>query len=74
MKYLKTFEENIKTITDFYMENNIDPDNLNYLGQGDFGTAYSIGDGRVLKKTSSENEFNLAQQMEGKNIPVMVKC
>lgn len=71
MKYLKTFEENIKTITDFYMENNIDPDNLNYLGQGDFGTAYSIGDGRVLKKTSSENEFNLAKQMEGKNIPVL---
>lgn len=71
MKYLKTFEENIKTITDFYMENNIDPDNLNYLGQGDFGAAYSIGDGRVLKKTSSENEFNLAKQMEGKNIPVL---
>jgi hypothetical protein len=71
MKYLKTFEENIKTITDFYMENNIDPDNLNYLGQGDFGTAYSIGDGRVLKNTSSENEFNLAKQMEGKNIPIL---
>lgn len=71
MKYLKTFEENIKTITDFYMENNIDPDNLNYLGQGDFGTAYSIGDGRVLKKTSSENEFNLAKQMEGKDFPVL---
>jgi hypothetical protein len=33
--------------------------------------AYSIGDGRVLKKTSSESEFNLAKEMENKNIPVL---
>ncbi|MCK9415681.1 hypothetical protein M0Q97_03360 [Candidatus Dojkabacteria bacterium] len=71
MKYLKTFEENKKTINDFYSENNINPDNLNYLGRGDFGEAHSIGDGRVLKKTSSKNEFNLAKQMEGKDIPVL---
>lgn len=71
MKYLKTFEENIKTINDFYFENNINHDNLNYLGRGDFGEAYSIGDGRVLKKTSSKNEFNLAKQMEGKDIPIL---
>jgi hypothetical protein len=71
VKYLKTFEENKKTINDFYSENNINPDNLNYLGRGDFGEAHSIGDGRVLKKTSSKNEFNLAKQMEGKDIPVL---
>jgi len=63
--------ENIKSIEDFYLENNINPDDLSYLGRGDFGEAYSIGDGRVLKKTSSKNEFNLAKQMEGKNIPVL---
>lgn len=63
--------ENIKTINDFYSENNINPNDLNYLGSGDFGEAYSIGDGRVLKKTSSKNEFNLAKQMEGKDIPVL---
>jgi hypothetical protein len=63
--------ENIKTINDFYLENNINPDELSYLGEGDFGKAYSIGDGRVLKKTSSKNEFELAKQMEGKNIPVL---
>jgi hypothetical protein len=63
--------ENIKTIDDFYSENNINPDELNYLGSGDFGEAYSVGDGRVLKKTSSKNEFNLAKQMEGKEIPVL---
>jgi hypothetical protein len=64
-------EENIKSIDDFYLENNINPDNLSYLGSGDFGEAYSIGDGRVLKKTSSKNEFNLAKQMENVNIPVL---
>ena len=63
--------ENVKTIDNFYAENNINPDNLSYLGSGDFGEAYSIGDGRVLKKTSSKNEFNLAKQMEGKDIPVL---
>ena len=59
------------SMDDFYKANNIDPDELNYLGSGDFGEAYSIGDGRVLKKTSSKNEFRLAQQMENKNIPVL---
>jgi len=63
--------ENVKTINVFYAENNIKPDDLSYLGSGDFGEAYSIGDGRVLKKTSSKNEFNLAKQMEGKDIPVL---
>ncbi len=63
--------ESVKSIEDFYLENNIKTDDLSYLGSGDFGEAYSIGDGRVLKKTSSKNEFNLAKQMEGKDIPVL---
>lgn len=75
-KFIRTtlqecLNENVKTIDDFYSENNINPDELSYLGSGDFGEAYSIGDGRVLKKTSSKNEFNLAKQMEGKEIPVL---
>lgn len=41
--------ENIKTINDFYSENNINLNDLNYLGSGDFGEAYSIGDGRVYQ-------------------------
>ena len=69
--FKKPLNENIRTINDFYSENNINPDELSYLGSGDFGEAYSIGDGRVLKKTSSKNEFDLAKQMEGKNIPVL---
>ena len=72
VKNFKEFvNENVKTIDDFYAENNIDPDDLSYLGSGDFGKAYSIGDGRVLKMTSSKNEFSLAKQMEDKDIPVL---
>ena len=69
--FKKPLNENVRTINDFYSENNINSDELSYLGEGDFGEAYSIGDGRVLKKTSSKNEFELAKQMEGKNIPVL---
>jgi hypothetical protein len=67
----KTIKESEKTMNDFFLENNIDEDNLSYLGQGDFGKAYSIGDGRVLKKTTSKNEFKLAQEMENNDSPVL---
>jgi hypothetical protein len=33
----KFLNENIKTIDDFYNENDINPDDLSYLGSGDFG-------------------------------------
>jgi serine/threonine protein kinase len=51
----------------FFKNNNIDPEELSYLGSGDFGKAYSIGDGRVLKITSSNNEFKIAKELVGKN-------
>ena len=55
----------------FYSENRIDPENLSYLGSGDFGEAYSIGDGRVLKTTMSKNEYAIAQQMENNEAPIL---
>jgi hypothetical protein len=67
----KFLNENIKTIDDFYNENNINPDDLSYLGHGDFGKAYSIGDGRVLKRTRSKSEFDLAKEMENENNPIL---
>jgi hypothetical protein len=62
--------EDISPLQQFYIENNIDEDELSYLGQGDFGTAYSIGDGRVLKQTTSKNEFAIAQSLENSTAPV----
>lgn len=67
----KILNENVKTIEDFYLENDIIFDKLVYLGGGEFGKAYSIGNGKVLKITTSKSEFELAKQMEGKNIPVL---
>lgn len=66
-----TINESEKTLEDFYVENNIDPEELSYLGKGDFGTAYSTGDGRVLKRTTSKSEFKLATEMEESDSPVL---
>lgn len=51
-------------LDNFYLENNINPDELSYLGKGDFGTAYTTGDGRVVKITTSKSEFDIAKQLE----------
>ena len=59
----KTYESK----NEFYREKNIDPDNLSYLGSGDFGEAYSVGDGRVLKKTTSKKEYEIASELVGKD-------
>jgi len=76
-QFYLTESNDIKTINDFYIENNIDEDKLSYLGEGDFGTAYSIGDGRVLKLTSSNSEFDIAKKLESlhdnKNIESFAK-
>lgn len=70
-KYRFLIKESTKSINDFYIENNINPDDLSYLGKGEFGEAYSIGDGRVLKRTSSKSEFNFAEEIENKDIPAL---
>jgi hypothetical protein len=66
-----TINESEKTLEDFYSENNIDPENLSYLGKGDFGVAYSTNDGRVVKRTTSKNEFRLAREIEQSDSPVL---
>lgn len=66
-----TINESEKTLEDFYVENNIDPEELSYLGEGDFGIAYSTNDGRVLKRTTSKSEFKLATEMEQSDSPVL---
>ena len=59
------FLENKISEDDFFTRNNISEDDLTYLGKGDFGEAYYVGDDykRVLKKTSSKSEYNIAQKI-----------
>jgi hypothetical protein len=40
-------------------------ENLDWIGSGDFGNAYSMGDGKVLKETSSQGEAEIAKQLMG---------
>ena len=40
-------------------------EDANWLGKGDFGNAYSMGDGKVLKETSSQSEAEIANQLMG---------
>ena len=61
-KVVKELKE--ETIANFYAKHSIDPEEMTYLGKGDFGEAYSIGNGMVLKITSSKSEFNLAKELQ----------
>lgn len=70
-QYKLLLKEDSKSLEQFYEENGINEDDLSYLGKGDFGTAYSIGDGRVLKKTNSKTEFEIAKQLENDNAKVL---
>lgn len=50
----------------FFKKYHIDPDESHYLGRGDFGMAYEIDGNRVLKITSSKQEYELAKYLIGK--------
>ena len=69
MKLKELIKEELRHLNfnQFYINNNIDKENLSYLGRGDFGEAYSTGDGRVLKLTTSKSEFKLAKEIENNN-------
>jgi len=48
---------------EFYKKNNIDEDEMHWLGSGDFGDAYEIGNNKVLKITKSKEEFDIAKKL-----------
>ena len=60
-------ESQVMLIDEFYRIHNIDSEELSYLGSGDFGEAYSTGDGRVVKFTNSKTEFDIAKELIGKS-------
>jgi hypothetical protein len=53
------------TLTEYASSIGLNPENLTWMGSGDFGNAYDTGDGRVIKVTSSPSEFNIARQLIG---------
>jgi len=71
----KLLREGLESTTlskeEFFKQNNINPEELSYMGSGDFGKAYSIGDDRVLKITRSKSEFDFAKELVGKDVPAL---
>jgi GNAT superfamily N-acetyltransferase len=51
----------------------VDYDDLNWLGSGDFGSAYSMGNGKVLKVTTSDTEFAIAKDIQNGNYSSFAK-
>lgn len=73
MKYLKNKIAKILYISSeltkeqFYKKHNINEDEMQWLGSGDFGNAYYIGNNKVLKITNSKKEYDLAKKIMPKN-------
>jgi len=51
----------------FLKQQNIEPEELTSLGSGEFGTAYLTADNRVIKVTTSDNEYRLSKELVGKS-------
>jgi len=51
----------------FYQKYNINEDEMHWLGNGEFGDAYDIGNNKVLKITKSKKEFDIAKNLLNKN-------
>jgi hypothetical protein len=57
----------------FLKKEGIKFNSVDWLGSGEYGNAYSLGNGKVLKITNSENEFDLARQVKNQQLPGLVK-
>jgi len=57
----------------FLRDEGIEFNSVDWIGQGEYGNAYSLGNGTVLKITNSENEFYLASQVKNHQLPGLVK-
>jgi len=44
----------------------VNPESLNFIGKGDFGEAYEIPDGKIIKVTNSDSEASIAKSLIGK--------
>lgn len=72
-KYIKLMEgTNWDQLENFLRNNKIEFNSVDWLGSGEYGNAYSLGNGTVLKITNSESEFEIAGQLLNKNIPGLV--
>jgi hypothetical protein len=60
---LKEYIANISSKNEFLKKYDLDVKDLDFLGSGEFGSAYSTGDGKVLKDTTSIYEYKLSKEI-----------
>lgn len=60
-------------LAQFYKKNGIDSEDMHYLGKGEFGEAYDVGNGKVLKRTTSKNEYGFAKEIQNGNFSGFAK-
>ena len=75
-KYLREGLDDGPTEEEFFKKHDLNPDDVHYLGKGDFGEAYVVtnseGKEAVLKKTTSKSEYEIAQRiMEKGDVPAL---
>ena len=57
----------------FLTKEGIEFNSVDWIGSGEYGNAYSLGNGKVFKITTSENEFHVGSGLVGKNYPGLVQ-
>jgi hypothetical protein len=72
-RMIKLLEGYTDKLEKFLNDEGIEYNSIDWLGSGEYGNAYSLGNGNVLKITNSPSEFELAGQIKGKNLPGIVK-
>jgi hypothetical protein len=74
-KYIQVLEgfNSDENLIRFLTGKGIEYNNISYLGSGEYGTAYSLGNGRAFKITNSDNEFEIAGQLLNKKMPGIVQ-
>lgn len=74
IKEMKGDIQESDNLNSFLSNYNISYDDLSWLGSGEFGSAYLMGNiGKVLKVTSSKSEFEIAQEVMKGNYSSFVK-
>ena len=67
------FKANEDDIVKYLKLNLIEFNKVSWLGEGEYGNAYSLGNGKVLKMTSSIREYEIASEIIGKKLPGIVR-
>lgn len=83
MKYIKSYKLHniserrvswsISELENYLKLLHIEFTQLSYLGCGDFGEAYSLGNDKVVKITTSRSEYDIALQLLNKKLPGLIK-